>query len=638
MDGRQRIRELLRFIYGERICGTLYPELLGILKDWREGAGSSVKGRDGGGTGPGGPPPVFGGGDVLLISYGDMLSPSAESAAGMGSADGGESAAGGGAVSGTKNPAEGGLARLSRFLARWNDGAFTYLHILPFHPYSSDDGFSVIDYREVDPRFGGWDDVAELGRRFRLVFDFVLNHGSVESPWFKGFLAGDPQYAHWYITRPGDYDGSGVFRPRTHPLLTPFTRSDGSPVYVWTTFSADQADYDFSHPPVFLESVRLLLEYARRGGRIIRLDAIAYLWKEDGTPCLHHPRTHGMVKLFRAIIDFLGLDLLILTETNVPHRENVAYFGEWDGSRGDEAHLVYNFALPPLVLHAMISGDARPLSAWAKTLPGPVAGQGFLNFLASHDGVGLGPARGLVDEGAFGATIREAVNRGALVSYKTAQTGQGPVEIPYELNCSYVAVIAPASLGDPAVRARAFLASQAILLALAGLPAVYFHSWIGSEAWEEGPGLLGYNRAINREKPPIDRVEREMADPGSLRSRIHRGFKTLLDFRRAEEAFRSDSPQQVLEGPSPVFALLRGPPAAASSGTGETGGARRALCLQNVCGEPAAFKVPADIAADIPPGIASKGEIALAPWETRWIAFGGAKGGNSGERQVSTCS
>jgi sucrose phosphorylase len=593
MDGRQRIRDLLCFIYGAKICETLYPELLGILK---EGGRDGLDGKAMSGESL--PVKPFGGGDVLLITYGDILSPEAESA------------------SGTKIPVEGGLSRLSRFLAKWNEGAFTYLHILPFHPYSSDDGFSVINYREVDPRFGVWDDVAELGKRFKLVFDFVLNHGSVKSPWFKGFLAGDPRYEHWYITRPGDYDSSGVFRPRTHPLLTPFTRRDGSPVYVWTTFSDDQADYDFSCPPVFLESVRLLLEYARRGGRIIRLDAIAYLWKEDGTSCLHHPKTHGMVKLFRAIIDFLGLDLRILTETNVPHRENLSYFGEWDGSRGDEAHLVYNFALPPLVLHAMISGDAGPLSAWAKTLPVPVAGRTFLNFLASHDGVGLGPARGLVDEAAFAATIEEAVARGGLVSYKTSPSGR----VLYELNCSYVTAIAPASLGDPSVRARAFLASQGILLALAGLPAVYFHSWVGSEAWKEGPGILGYNRAINREKPPIDRVEKELEDPRSLRSLIYRGFKTLLDFRRTEEAFRSDSPQRVLEGPPSVFALLRGPPAPSSG----TGGARRVLCLQNVCGKPVVFKVPADTGA--------QGDVALESWETRWIAFGG----NPGERQIST--
>ncbi|MDR0388062.1 MAG: sugar phosphorylase, partial [Treponema sp.] len=516
--------------------------------------------------------------DALLIAYGDMLGPPKA----------------GGPVN------ETGLSRLEGFLRTRNRGAFTCLHLLPFHPYSSDDGFSVIDYRQVDSRFGTWEDIEKLGTDFKLVFDFVLNHGSVGSAWFKGFLDGERGYEGWYITRPEDYDSSAVVRPRTHPLLTPFTRKDGSTVYVWTTFSADQVDYDFSNPRVFLEFMKIFLEYAQRGGRIVRLDAIAYLWKEDGTPCLHHPKTHGMVKLFRTVIDALALDMLILTETNVPHQENISYFG-----RGDEAHMVYNFALPPLVLHAVISADAAPLRSWAKTLPGPETGQRFLNFLASHDGVGLTPVRGgLVDEAAFAATIEEAKRRGALVSYKS--TPQGPV--PYELNCSYAEVVAPPSLGDEALRARAFLASQAVLLSLSGLPAVYFHSWIGSAAWKEGPELLGYNRAINREKPSLDRVERELDAPGSFRARVYEGFGRFLAFRQAEEVFDPDIPQTVLEAEGPVFALLRGP--------GRSG--RRALCAENLGPVPAGLNIPAEYGFPAPEG----GGISLAPWETRWIAWG----------------
>jgi sucrose phosphorylase len=346
----------------------------------------------------------------------------------------------------------------------------------------------------------------------KLVFDFVINHGSVQSPWFRGFLAGDERHEGWYITRPGDYDYSSVVRPRTHPLLTAFIK-EPSPeqkiaggksetIYVWTTFSTDQVDYDFSNPRVIFEFVKIFLEYAQRGAGIVRLDAIAYLWKEDGHPCLHHPKTHGVVKLFRAIIDYLELPLLILTETNVPHEENISYFGKAVGNAAvdslPEAHMVYNFALPPLVLHGAVSGDAGPLRSWAKTLPGPEKKQYFLNFLASHDGVGLTPARGLVDERAFAKTLEEAQRRGALISYKSTPQG----DIPYELNCSYASVTAPPDMN----RARAFAAVHGVLFSLSGLPAVYFHSWVGSQAWTEGPKLLGYNRAINREKPPIDQV------------------------------------------------------------------------------------------------------------------------------------
>jgi sucrose phosphorylase len=530
-----------------------------------EGGGSH--GPDSGGRGAGN----IGGGDAFLISYGDMLGP------------------------GEKDRDETGLRRLNTVLSRWNRGRFTFLHLLPFHPYSSDDGFSVIDYRQVDERFGAWEDIRALAENSKMAFDFVINHGSVKSRWFQSFLAGEDPYRHWFVSRPAGYDGSAVVRPRTHPLLSPFRRGDGSTVYVWTTFSADQADYDFSRPEVLLEFLGIFLEYYRRGGKILRLDAIAYLWKEDGTPCLHHPKTHGLVKLFRAVIDLLGLDMLLLTETNVPHRENVSYFGRrGKGRAGDEAHLVYNFALPPLVLHGAISGDAGPLRRWAKDIFCAEWGM-FLNFLASHDGVGLTPARGLIDDEAFARTIAEAGRRGALVSYKSSPAG----DVPYELNCSWADMTAPRSLGSAALRARAFLATQAVLFALPGLPAVYFHSWIGSEGWKEGPGLLGYNRAINRQKPSVDVVESELGDRDSFRYRVYQGFGELMDFRKTEAAFDPESPCRVPDSEGSIFALERGP---------DRGG-RRILCIQNLGQNKGTVKT------DIP----SLGEIPVEPFQTRWM-------------------
>jgi sucrose phosphorylase len=516
------IAELLVFLYGGETGKLVLPEFMEILA----GRGAASGPRKSGAVSRR---------DAFLITYGDMLAP----------------------AEGEKDRGEPGFARLDRFLKKWNQGSFSYLHLLPFHPYSSDDGFSVIDYRAVDPRFGSWEDIESLGRSFKMVFDFVLNHGSVKSAWFKKFLAGEGVYKNWYITRPENYDSSAVVRPRTHPLLSPFQRDDGSTAHVWTTFSADQADYDFSRPEVLLEFFRIFLDYARRGGKMLRLDAVAYLWKEDGSPCIHHPKTHAVVKLFRAVIDYLNLDMLLLTETNVPHRENISYFGESgsDAPAGDEAHLVYNFALPPLTLYAALSGDSGPLKKWAAELPALPPGRYYLNFLASHDGVGLNPARGLVDEAAFAAALEEARNRGALVSMKSSP--QGPV--PYELNCSWADMTAPESLGPPEKQARAFLNTYGVALALPGLPAVYFHSWIGSRAWKEGPSLLGINRAVNREKPAIDRVERELETAGTFRHYVYRGFRQLLRFRRSEEAFSPEYPCRVLESEDQICAFIRGP-------------------------------------------------------------------------------
>ncbi|GHV86314.1 sucrose phosphorylase [Spirochaetia bacterium] len=578
--GKNGLEDTLVFLYGKERGTALFPRLLALLEEKRPRLPQR--------NNPPGLSPISNK-DALLISYGDMLS----------------------GDTGT------GLSRLFRFLEKRNGGTFSYLHLLPFHPYSSDDGFSVIDYRRVDERFGSWDDLEKFGNpvspkteKLKLAFDLVINHGSLQSRWFQGFLQDEEQYQSWYITRPADYDSHSVVRPRTHPLLTAFKKQNGETIHVWTTFSADQVDYDFSNPEVLLEFARILLEYAARGAGIIRLDAIAYLWKEDGTPCLHHPKTHAVVKLFRAMVDYLGLPLLILTETNVPHEENISYFGSPVGNAAidslPEAHLVYNFALPPLVLYAALSGDAGPLRNWAGTLPPtPFASSNkaalyFLNFLASHDGVGLTPVRGLVDEAAFAEAIEEARRRGALVSYKSTPEG----DVPYELNCSYASLVAPETMGDTGLRARAFLAAHGVLFSLSGLPAVYFHSWIGSSAWNEGPGLLGYNRAINREKPAAFEVERELEDPESFRFQVYQGMRRLLLFRQNEAVFHPDAAQRVLAAEGSLFVLLRGT---------ETEG-RWALCLENLGSEAAVWTPPAEVPAEL-------GPLKLESWETRWLVY-----------------
>jgi sucrose phosphorylase len=567
----KNLERLSAFIYGDETGGAFAANLRAVMDEAvpslrRAGAVRSpgVAASAASGTAAGA---AFSEKDALLITYGDMLSPA--------SVDSGESA----------------LSRLRSFLRRRARGLFSYVHILPFFPYSSDDGFSVIDYRQVDPRLGSWNDVESIGGDFKLGFDLVLNHGSVGSEWFKAFLAGAEPYDSWYLTRDASYDASTVFRPRTHPLLTAFKKADGETVHVWTTFSADQADFDFGNPRVFLEFVRVFLEYVLRGARLIRLDAVAFLWKEDGTPCLHHPKTHAAVKLLRSLVDALELDTIILTETNVPHPDNVSYYGA-----GDEAHMVYNFALPPLLLHAAVSGDAGPLRRWAAALPPPGNGPVFLNFTASHDGIGVGAARGLIPDADFARTIAETEKRGGRVSFKT--TPAGPV--PYELNCVYLDAVAPPVAGIR-TRARAFLATQAAMLSLAGLPAVYFHSLIGSGNWREGPELLGYNRAINRQKPPADALEAVLADAGSLRSLVYDGFSRLLAFRGTHPAFSPDVPQRVLPAEGAVFALLRGPDA--------SGGL--VFCAHNLGPEAARIPLPTEFGG---------GEAELSPWETKWTS------------------
>lgn len=506
--------------------------------------------------------------DALLITYGDML----------------------GGRGGSNDPAvaESALHRVASFANRYLGDAFSLVHVLPFFPSSSDDGFSVMDYRRVDPELGDWDDIGMMGRSFGLAFDLVLNHASAQGKWFNAFLAGEPPYDHWFITRPRNYDYSSVVRPRLHPLLTPFTRKDGSKAYVWTTFSADQADLDFSRPELLAEFVDIFLEYVARGARILRLDAIAYLWKEDGHACIHHPKTHLVVKLFRAVSELIDPSVIILTETNVPHEDNIAYFGD-----GDEAHMVYNFALPPLTLHSFITGGAGALSRWAAGLFSQGSNGLFLNFLSSHDGIGVMPARGILGRADLDRIVGTVRARGGLVSERA--TAEGPV--PYELNSTWLDAIADPRL-PRAERAGALLSSHAIMLALAGLPAIYFHSLVGSENWKEGVRTLGMARAINRQKLEARDLEEELSEPETLRSIVFRGILALLAARSARPAFAPEAPQFVLSSDG-SGSLLSGD--AAKSGTGDDGpffalvrglGEGAVLCVVNVSEREARFNLP----------------------------------------------
>lgn len=457
------------------------------------------------------------------------------------------------------------LQSLEAFARQFLADVVSGLHLLPFYPYSSDDGFAVMDYRQVDPRFGGWEDVARLGESFRLMFDAVVNHVSAKSAWFQAFLAGQPPYRDYFITVEGEVDLSAVVRPRTSPLLTEFETALGRR-RVWTTFSADQIDLNYHNPQVLLEMLDLLRFYSERGAQLIRLDAIAYLWKEIGTPCIHLPQTHAIVRLFRWFLDQVAPGTLLITETNVPHAENLSYFG----NGYDEAHLVYNFALPPLTLYTFYEGDSRPLTRWAKGLTLPSQEVTFFNFLASHDGIGLNPIRDVLPQ-AEDVLVQRALAHGGFVSYKALPDGR---QVPYELNINYFdALCNPDEDEDLRIRVARFLCAQAIMLALQGVPGVYFHSLFGSRGWPQGVQSSGQKRAINRQKLWREDLERELAVPGERRL-IYEGYCRLLSARRRTPAFDPYGEQKVLDCGPALFAVLRC--------ARRPGGNARALCLHNV--------------------------------------------------------
>ncbi|HKK17551.1 MAG TPA: sugar phosphorylase [Opitutales bacterium] len=436
------------------------------------------------------------------------------------------------------------LAALNAFSRKHLKGAIRTIHLLPFYPWSSDDGFSVIDYRKVDPVCGEWADVVALGQNFDLMFDLVLNHCSAKSSWFKDYVAGIEPGRHYFLEMDPKLDYREVVRPRTTPLLTKTRTRDGES-HVWTTFSPDQVDLNWQNPEVFFEFLDILFLYLSKGMRIARLDAVAFLWKELGTNCLHLPETHEMVKLFRDVCDIVAPKAIILTETNVPHAENLSYFGD-----GDEAHMVYQFSLPPLLLHAFTSGNGKYLTKWAMELEPPPEGCTFFNFTASHDGVGMRPVEGILPTGERDRLIEHVEAAGGRVGWRAMPDGSRQ---PYELNITYYSALAIPD--DTRLGAARYLCSQALALSMRGIPGIYFHSLTATENDEEGLESSGANRSINRRKWELPELKEHLkAGVGKL---VFNRYLRMLRRRTEHPAFHPDAPQEVFDVHPDLFVHRR---------------------------------------------------------------------------------
>lgn len=461
--------------------------------------------------------------DSILITYGDMV----------------------------RTEGERPLKTLASFLHKYIGDVISTVHILPFYPYSSDDGFSIIDYYQVNPDFGDWEDIEYLGKNFRLMFDAVVNHISSQSVWFQGFLKDDPAFREFFTVVDPGTDLSRVFRPRAAPVLTPFVTPSGEKL-VWTTFSADQIDLNFANPDVLLEVIDILLFFAAHGADFIRLDAVTFVWKEIGTTCVNSPHTHRIVQTIRTVFDLAAPKVAIITETNVPHKDNIAYFG--DGT--NEAQLVYNFALPLLTINTFHQQNTSPLSAWASTLNLPSDQTTFFNFLACHDGIGILPVKDILSASDIEDAVERTHQLGGFVSYKSNEDGS---QSPYELNINYLDILGDPQkpAGDIETTAQRFLATQALMLVLRGVPGIYFHSLFGSRNWVKGVEQTGRYRTINREKFLVDQLEKELADPQSLRYHVYHGYHHLLKIRKSNPAFHPSSGQEILIVDKSIFALIR---------------------------------------------------------------------------------
>ncbi len=566
-----RLADLLRFVYPQLDADTLASQVIEAF--WPEGRGRRRRPRRPGNT-------LWSQRDAVLITYGDSL------------------------IDGRHKP----LDLLRHFLTARLRGVVNGVHVLPFFPYTSDDGFAVTDYRKVNPQLGDWSDIRRIGRDFHLMSDLVLNHVSSQGVWFTAYRQGQAPYDRFFVEAAPEDDLTQVVRPRTTPLLREIDTAMGRR-HVWCTFSHDQVDLDFANPEVLLEILRIIRLHVDRGVRIIRLDAVAFLWKEPGTSCIHLPQTHALIRLLRLLVDHASETVILLTETNVPKAENLSYFGH-----RNEAHMVYNFPLPPLVLHAMLSGSAACLNGWQRGMPPAPLGCAYLNFTASHDGIGMRPAEGLLPPAEIGRVIDTIRDIGGLVSMRTLPGGG---EAPYELNCSFFAAMSRSFKGEDQHHLARFLASQTIVMSLEGIPAFYIHSLLGTPNDLDAVARRGMNRAINRHRWHYPDLTAALDDPGTVQAQVLAQLSERLRLRARQPAFHPNATQFTLRLDERVFGLWRQ----------SLDRDQSIFALHNVSDEE--VEIPPDalnLIADEPwrdllgGEVVAQGGVRLAPYQCRWIS------------------
>ena len=524
---------------------------------------------------------------IVMITYGDSILPGGEQS--------------------EQTP----LQVLANFLSENLAGLLKAVHILPFFPYSSDDGFSVIDYRQVNPALGNWKEVEEIAQSFVVMSDLVINHISSQSEWFQQFLEGKPPGCNYFIESDPALDHSAVVRPRSSPLLTAVETSRG-PRHVWTTFSADQVDLNFANPSVLLEFIEIVLDYCQRGVRWIRLDAVGFLWKKLGTSCMHLQETHAAIRLIREVLALTYPTAVIITETNVPNRENLSYFGN-----RNEAHMVYNFSLPPLLLNALIRGEARHIKTWMMSMPPAPQGCAYFNFTASHDGIGMRPAEGLLDDSELGTLVKTMEQFGGRISYRSRSDGS---KSPYELNISLFDALQGTIKGPDQWQRQRFLCSQTVMMSLEGVPAFYIHSLLATPNDQAKVEQTGHNRSINRHQWDSDQLQQALADPESNQAWVFNALKELMALRSQQPAFHPNATQYTLQLQNPaILGLWRQSRDRAQS----------IFCLHNLSDQSQTI-APSEINlictddwCDLMSNEAVSENaqlIELAPYQTRWIS------------------
>ncbi len=426
---------------------------------------------------------------------------------------------------------------------------FNAIHFLPFYPSSSDSGFAVKDHYKIEKRIGSWSDIKKISKSSHVMADIVINHSSARGLWFKNFLKKKRPGKDYFLTVNSKFNTSKVVRPRDHKLLKKidiFGKSD----FLWRTFSADQIDLDFKNPSVLLRFIKIMVHLVSNGVTIFRLDAIAYLWKKNGTNCINLKQTHEIVKLLRLISNLLNVETIIITETNLPEKENLSYFG-----KNDEANWIYNFSLPPLLIHAFLFENSSYLNKWSKKLPNAKFQNSYLNFIASHDGIGMRPTEGILNERSLNNFLKRLKKNGSKFSYRKVQNKSKKV---YEANITVFDALKKSDT-DPNGKffLERYIAAHAIMISFEGIPAIYFNSLFGKANDEAKYVITGNNRDVNRYKWSHKNISKKLSDKTSKQSIFYQNLGRLLEIKRKQKAFNPYAKRLNINLGSKLFCFKR---------------------------------------------------------------------------------
>jgi len=440
------------------------------------------------------------------------------------------------------------LDTLHHFVNYYLANISSTIHILPFYPYSSDDGFSVINYSEINQSLGGWENINKIAADFSLMADLVINHCSSRSLWFDNYKQNKHPGADYFIEVEPEADLSQVVRPRTSPLLRETETLDGKK-HVWCTFSHDQVDLNFENPKVLLEFVKIIKLYLDNGVSLFRLDAVAFLWKKIGTPCINLIETHEIIRLLRLLIEHNNPNAIVITETNIPNKENLSYFGN-----ANEAHLIYNFTLPPLILYTMLSGKSDLLKQWMMSMPPAQNGTSYFNFIATHDGIGLRPVEGILEDKTVDEIAELMQQFGGDVSWRAMPDGG---HRPYELNISLIDAMKGTFKGEDCYQLNRFVCAHAIMIALEGIPAFYIHSLFATHNDHQKMELTSNKRAINRHNWDYDELTTLLDSHGTIHHKVFTKLKEIISTRTHQKAFHPNATQFTLHFEQSLFAFWR---------------------------------------------------------------------------------